>query len=204
MTEGPDRLEPGNDERPDAATNLIMLKPGDRAPDVTVRDETGADVRLRDLWAAAPRGLALVFVRHFGCAFSRAHAVVLREARARFDEEGVRVAVVGMGTPAACARFRRRYDLPFPVLSDPDRAAYRAYGLAEGTRKQVMGWPEIGGRVRLALRGYLPGLTGWLDRQLAGDFLIDRDGVLRYVRRSRRAADIPPPAALLAAAHELL
>lgn len=202
MTDGPDGLEP-NDGAPQSAS-VVPLKPGDRAPDVTVRDETGADTRLRDLWAEAPRGLALVFVRHFGCPFCRAHVVLLRNARARFDEEGVRVAVVGMGTPEQCARFRRRYDLSFPVLSDPDRVAYRAYGLGEASAGQVRGWPEIAGGVQLALRGFLPGRRIGNARQLAGDFLIDRDGVLRYVRRSRRAADVPPPDALLAAAHELL
>ncbi len=39
---------------------------GAAAPDVTLRDGEGADVRLSDLWQGAPRALALVFVRHFG------------------------------------------------------------------------------------------------------------------------------------------
>lgn len=202
MTAGPDRLEPTEDDQQKTAP--VLLGPGSPAPDVSVRDETGAEVRLRELWARAPRGLALVFVRPFGSPFCRAHAVVLREARPRFDEEGVRIALVGMGVPDSCARFRRRYALPFPVFADPERTAYRAYGLAEGSTGQVLGWPEIAGGLGLALRGYLPGIAAGLNAQLAGDFLIDRDGVIRYVHRSRRAADVPPPRVLLAAAHELL
>ena len=39
---------------------------GGAAPDLLLRDAAGADVRLSDLWHAAPKALALVFVRHFG------------------------------------------------------------------------------------------------------------------------------------------
>lgn len=202
MTDGPDRLEPTAREQGSAAPALP--RPGEPAPDLRVRDETGSAVRLRTLWERAPRGLALVFVRQFGDPFCRAHVAHLRDARGRFDEEGVRVTIVGMGMPEQCARFRRRYALPFPVLADPEQTAYRAYGLTEGTPGQVMGTPEIVGGIKLALRGVLPGIRIGNPRQLAGDFLIDRDGVLRYARRARRPSDIPPLDALLAAAHELL
>lgn len=201
MTDGPDRLEPDEPARGSAG---LSPQPGDPAPDLTLRDETGSAVRLSDLWSRAPRGLALIFVRHFGCPFCRAHVRELQEEDTRFREEGVRVVVIGMGTPAQCARFRSRQRLDFPVLSDPERAAYRAYGLSVGTPEQVMGRPEVMGGLRLALRGLLPGRPVGHPQQLGGDFLIDRDGVLRYARRSRRAADIPDPAALLAAAHDLL
>lgn len=202
VTEGPDRLEP--EEREQTSAGAPLPHPGDPAPDVAFRDETGADVRLSDLWSRAPRGLALVFVRHLGCPFCRAHVAALRDAEARFREEGVRIAVVGMGTPEQCARFQRRQGLNFPVLSDPDRVAHRSYGLPEGTTEQVMGRPEIAAGLRLALRGLLPSRPVGNPRQLAGDFLIDREGVLRYARRANRAADIPDPEALLAAAHDLL
>lgn len=202
MTEGPDRLEPVEHDQWPAERPLPRL--GEPAPDLPLRDETGTAVRLRDLWERAPRGLALVFVRHFGSPFCRAHVTALREAGARFREEGVRVAVVSMGTPEECARFRQKQRLNVPVLSDPERAAYRAYGLAEGTTGQVMGMPELVEGFKLVLRGLLPGRSRGNPRQLAGDFLIDRDGTLRYARRSRRASDLPSPDALLAAAHELL
>ena len=50
-----------------SATVALSPPPvGNRAPDLALRDAAGAPVRLADLWAAAPRALALVFVRHFG------------------------------------------------------------------------------------------------------------------------------------------
>jgi peroxiredoxin len=41
-----------------------MLKQGERAPDLVLRDGTGANVALSDLWRNGP--LVLVFLRHFG------------------------------------------------------------------------------------------------------------------------------------------
>jgi peroxiredoxin len=41
-----------------------MLKPGDTAPDRRLRDSSGSEVALSDLWRERP--LVLVFLRHFG------------------------------------------------------------------------------------------------------------------------------------------
>ncbi len=39
---------------------------GAQAPDVTLLDDRGASVRFSNRWSNAPRGLILVFIRHFG------------------------------------------------------------------------------------------------------------------------------------------
>lgn len=39
---------------------------GETAPDLTLHDAAGSEVRLSDLWSGAPRALLLVFLRHFG------------------------------------------------------------------------------------------------------------------------------------------
>jgi hypothetical protein len=49
-----------------ASSPVAPLPTGAPAPDQTLLDATGAEVRLSDYWTAAPRALALVFVRHFG------------------------------------------------------------------------------------------------------------------------------------------
>ena len=48
------------------APTATPLRIGDPAPDQTVLDTTGAEVRFSDYWSAAPKALALVFIRHFG------------------------------------------------------------------------------------------------------------------------------------------
>jgi peroxiredoxin len=48
------------------ATAPTALRAGDAAPDLTLPAPDASFARLSDLWHAAPRALALVFVRHWG------------------------------------------------------------------------------------------------------------------------------------------
>ncbi len=180
-------------------------QPGDAAPDVTLWDTEGATGRLSDLWTRAPRGVALIFLRHFDSSFSRQHATKLSRDHDRFAAAGLLLVAVGQGTAADAAQFQRRLKLPYPVLADPDRAAFAAYGLpaAPADTKPPT---RVTALVRALLRGHLPGRTGDrdMDYELAAAFLIDRDGILRYAKRSTRASDIPRIDNLLAAAHDLL
>ena len=193
---------------PSAATGrpVPAPKPGELAPDVTLRDTDGAEGRLSDLWSRTPRGLAFVFFRHFGCPFCRQHATQLRRDYDRFGEAGLHLVAVGQGTPEEGAQFQRRLKLPYPILVDADRAAYRAYGLREGTSKEMTG-PRVGiAFFRSLLRGHRPGGVGQHGNisQLHGEFLIDREGILRYAVRPTRPSDIPATDDLIAAARDLI
>ncbi|MDQ4099043.1 MAG: AhpC/TSA family protein [Chloroflexota bacterium] len=183
-----------------------LPQPGDAAPDVTLWDTEGATGRLSDLWTRAPRGLALIFLRHFGSPFSRQHATQLGRDHARFTAAGLLLVAIGQGTAADAAQFQRRLKLPYPVLADPDRTAYTAYGLPATSVTETAAPTGVTVLVRALLRGYLPGRKG--DRgsapQLAGEFLIDRDGILRYAMRPTRSPDIPTVDNLIAAARDLL
>jgi peroxiredoxin len=50
--------------RPFSSTPAEHLAAGDRAPELTVLDSSGSEVRLADLWASGP--IVLTFLRHFG------------------------------------------------------------------------------------------------------------------------------------------
>jgi hypothetical protein len=84
-------------------------------------------------------------------------------------------------------------DLPAPVLCDPDRAAYRAFGLEPG------GWgmffrPRVLGRyLRLMFAGWRPHAVaaGEDPRQLGGDFVLSADRRVLFVYRSGDPADRP-------------
>lgn len=54
-------------ERKDACmTNPTNVETGSPAPDAGLRAPSGDPVHLREEWEAAPKALALVFLRHFG------------------------------------------------------------------------------------------------------------------------------------------
>lgn len=201
--------EPRRDDASPATTHGStggIPRPGDFAPDVTLRDTDGAEGRLSDLWTRTPRGLAVVFFRHFGCPFCRQHAAQLRRDYDRFGSAGLHLVAVGQGTPEEGAEFQRRLKLPYPILVDADRAAYRAYGLREGTSKEMTGFAVGTAFFRSLLRGHWPGRVGTHGSvsQLPGEFLIDREGILRYAVRPNQPSDIPATDDLIAAARDLI
>jgi peroxiredoxin len=109
--------------------------------DVVLKDYEGRPVRLGDLWRERPA--VLVFVRHFGCVFCRQMAVEIHRQRHRFDEIDVELAVVGHGSPAQAAEFRRLQNVDLPLLVDADRRVYELAGAKVATLPELIGPRQI-------------------------------------------------------------
>lgn len=182
---------------------MILVESGDDAPDSTVRTVENQAVTLSSLWSGSRTGLALIFLRHFGCPFCKEHAQALHGHRDAFGEAGVAIVMIGPGTPAEAAAFVDELGLADPVLTDRDRAAYRAYGLGQAPVRSLLDPRVIAGGVRAATKGFLPRTSSGNPLQLQGQFLIDHDGIIRSATRPRLMSDIPSATALLAAAKSL-
>lgn len=180
-----------------------LVEPGDPAPDATVLTVGSRPVALSGLWSTSRNGLALVFLRHFGCPFCKEHARELHQRRAGFSDAGVGIAMIGPGTPAEAVAFAADLGLRDRVLVDPDRAAYRAYGLGEAPVWSLLDPRVIAGGLRAAAGGFLPRKSSGNPLQLQGQFLIDRAGIIRSATRPRLMSDIPSATALLAEAEVL-
>lgn len=104
---------------------------GDYAPNFMLKDQDGKDVRLSDL---TDRGrVVLIFFRGKYCLVCRAALRGLLPKLKDFTDSRVTVVAVGPMTPAEAKAF----DLPFPVLSDPDLETTKKYGLVH--EKGMMG-----------------------------------------------------------------
>jgi peroxiredoxin Q/BCP len=70
------------------------------------------------------------------------------------------VAVLGISrdAPAAQAKWKEKYDLPFPLLSDPDHAVHEAYGV---WGEKVMYGKKVMGTVRTT---FVVGADGKIER----------------------------------------
>ena len=108
----------------------------DQAPDVFLLDAAAHRASLSTYWQEEPA--VVVFLRYFGCPFCQAQVVQLRDQRERFDEAGAGIVLIGQGAPADAAAFTERMRAPFDCLVDPDRSAYRAYGLVRATATQFV------------------------------------------------------------------
>jgi peroxiredoxin Q/BCP len=103
------------------------LEVGDEVPDVVSRDDAGREVHLRELCGD---GFALVYFYPKadtpGCT---AQACSLRDDFAALQDRGVRVVGVSSDSPEAQARFRKKFNLPFPLLADVDHAVAKGFGV---------------------------------------------------------------------------
>jgi peroxiredoxin Q/BCP len=103
-----------------------MLKVGDQAPDVTLRTDAGDEFRLADLKG---KRVVLYFYPKADTPGCTAEACEFRDDIKKFAKKGVAVVGVSPDKPAAQAKFKRKYDLPFMLLADEDRAAAQAFGV---------------------------------------------------------------------------
>jgi peroxiredoxin Q/BCP len=124
---------------------------GDIAPDFTLRDTQGRDVRLSDY-----RGKSNVVLYFYPKDFSggcTAEACSFRDNYEVFKDAGAEVIGVSMDSEESHSGFAQKHRLPFVLLSDPDETAHHAYGV----------YRSFGGLVRGRVT-----------------FVIDNQGVVRY------------------------
>ncbi|WP_400192291.1 thioredoxin-dependent thiol peroxidase [Hymenobacter sp. B81] len=104
----------------------MTLQPGDAAPDFEALDQHGQPVRLADF-----RGqrVALYFYPKDDTPGCTAQACSLRDGEAQLKAAGVRVLGVSTDDVASHQKFAQKYELPFPLLADPDKQLVEAYGV---------------------------------------------------------------------------
>ncbi len=91
----------------------------------------------------------------------------------------------------------RREGWTGPVLADPDRHAYQAYGLGRLPWHRVITAKTIILYAGFFLRGRLPGRPGQDVMQQGGDFIVDGEGIVRFAYAGRSSDDRPPVDALI-------
>ncbi|MEM1114885.1 MAG: thioredoxin-dependent thiol peroxidase [Bacteroidota bacterium] len=99
---------------------------GDAAPDFAGTDQNGNTVRLGDF---AGQPLALYFYPKDDTPGCTKQACNLRDNTGALTEAGVAVVGVSGDPVESHVRFAEKYDLPFPLLADPDREIMTAYGV---------------------------------------------------------------------------
>ena len=97
----------------------------------------------------------------------------------------------------------RQMQLPFPVLSDPEKDAYRAYGLNSGRLSRIFGPGTIWAYAKLLAAGQMYHFRKSDFLQLGGDFVIDAAGFVQYEYRSGAPHDRPSVDQIIAVLGEI-
>jgi len=96
-----------------------------RAPEFILQDDQGTDTSLTDLLQSGP--LILYFYPADFTPGCTREACAIRLIHEDLVSVGLTVAGISPQSPDSHARFRKEYDLPFSLLSDPDKVAIKMY-----------------------------------------------------------------------------
>lgn len=146
-----------------------MLEIGMKAPNFTLKDKNGNDVSLSDFLG---KRVVLYFYPKDNTPGCTRQACAFAGAYKQFEAKGVEVIGISKDSVASHVKFAEKYDLPFILLSDPDRVAIEAYGV----------WQEkkMCGKVSMGV--------------VRTTFIIDEDGniekIMPKVKPDTNAADI--------------
>ncbi|HSV33352.1 MAG TPA: thioredoxin-dependent thiol peroxidase [Pyrinomonadaceae bacterium] len=102
-----------------------VLKEGDKAPDFTVRDGEGKTVKLKDFRG---KKVVLYFYPKDDTPGCTREACAFRDAFGKYKRRGIEVLGVSLDTEASHKKFAAKFDLPFRLLADTDKAISEAYG----------------------------------------------------------------------------
>ena len=133
-----------------------MLEKGMPAPDFTLNDKDGNPVSLSDFRG---KKVVLYFYPKDNTPGCTRQACAFAGAYAEFRNRKVEVIGVSRDSAASHIRFAEKYNLPFVLLTDPERQAIEAYGVWQ-EKKQC-------GKVSMGV--------------VRTTFLIDEEGKIEYV-----------------------
>ncbi len=168
------------------------------APDLILQGSSGDPVLLSSLWTDRP--LILAFTRHFGCTQCKEMLQELVAGKAQIESAGLGIAVVMQASPEDTARFAQIYAPALFCLADPERKAYRAFGLERGDLFQTFLNPRVWTAVsRSRKKGYAvePPPPGQDAMQMSGTFIITKTGRIALPYYYDHIADHPPLELLL-------
>ena len=116
-----------------------MLEVGMKAPDFTLFDQNGQEVRLSDHLG---KKVVLYFYPKDNTPGCTRQACAFAAAYEGFRAKNVTVIGVSKDSVASHKKFAEKYDLPFILVSDPERQAIEAYGVWQ--EKKLYGKVSMG------------------------------------------------------------
>lgn len=105
---------------------MTTLQKGDQAPSFSGVDQDGKTHQLADY---AGKKLVVFFYPKANTPGCTAEACDLRDNYARFEAQNYVLLGVSADSSKAQAKFKDKYEFPFPLLADEDKAVIQAFGV---------------------------------------------------------------------------
>ncbi len=102
------------------------LKVGDQAPDFSVKDQSGNEIKLSDY---AGKRVVIYFYPKDNTPGCTAQACNIRDNYSDLEKEGIVILGVSADSEASHQKFIDKFDLPFTLLADVDKKMLNDYGV---------------------------------------------------------------------------
>jgi thioredoxin-dependent peroxiredoxin len=134
----------GAQQRPDGGQGVLPV--GAKAPELVGKDASGADVKLSD---RKGKPSVVYFYPKDDTPGCTKEACAFRDTFTRFSERGIMIFGVSRDSEASHSEFRKKYELPFPLVADESGAVQTAYGVPSrlGKAARVSFLIDAGGRI---------------------------------------------------------
>jgi peroxiredoxin len=123
----------------------------------------------------------------------------LRRNKKSFEKAKAQVVLVGMGTASESAKFAAKFNVPFPIVADPEKKLYRKFGLKQMSTLGFLSPSVVLKGVAAIAGGHGIGMPQGDVRQLPGVFVINTAGEIILRHFSGNPADHPDAKTILAA-----
>lgn len=116
-----------------------MLETGTKAPDFTLKDKDGNEVRLSDYLG---KKVVIYFYPRDNTPGCTKQACAFKASYEQFKAKNVEIIGISKDSTASHVKFSDKYELPFVLLSDPERKAIEAYDVWK--EKKMYGKTSMG------------------------------------------------------------
>ena len=153
-----------------------MVEIGSKAPDAAVSPKAGQWVQLSEY--VGDRPLVVLFFPMAFTSVCTAELCAVAEDWSSYGGMDAQVLAISVDSPYTGQRFALETKVPFPILSDFNKEAIRAWGV---------------------VREDFHGMKGVAERAA---FVVDRDGIVRYAWQGAHPGMMPPFDEIKAALYE--
>ncbi|EMR04308.1 peroxiredoxin-like family protein [Cesiribacter andamanensis] len=161
------------------------------APTFVLRDVFGRTI---DLASYADKKVLIAFFRHAGCPFCNLRVHLLTKLHKELQQKGLEMIFFFESKEQIILRSTFHQEVsPVPIISDPEKKWYDAYGLETSLFKSSMG--HLTTFVQTALTAKMTGVPlhpmadGESFSTMPAEFLLDRGLVVRELHYSQRLSD---------------
>ncbi len=103
------------------------LKIGDKLPQFILKDQNEDEVRISDFLGTGP--LVIYFYPKDDTPGCTKEACSFRDQFAEFEDYGATIFGISSDTPESHRKFKEKYNLPYGLLSDPDKKIQQLFGV---------------------------------------------------------------------------